>query len=490
MANILAAPALKKIDVGGVTVTAVDLQTALNKARPGDVITLTAGTYSDPVTVVRGGSDEAPITIVGPADGSAIFDGGRKPEDGLYEEGWASDGHWAFVKMTGVAHVTFQHISFRNCWPAVFYLRGVSDTIFSDLQGTGSRHVVFARNSFFRKTRNLLLQNITWVQDPDHDMWEGRTHWKEVKQKKDFKDKSWFNGALFESYDIHGDVTIRHCDVSHAFNAVRMDIADNRVSMSGGKPTVSRNRNVRIYGNRFSFIRDNAIEPEGGLQGWLVAENHFFQVHAALSCDGVTVRDGAFVSNRFLNLSRPEDISNSGGKIIKFLDPADKMPSRSCFGFVTAFNSVRTRTRYVSDAKLKQWTDVNNAVERFAASAKDDEALFSRIKWNPLAKTDALATNDADYPATYKTDGANLGGWDPLSKVFKGKDPVQDINKSLGGWSGELIPTAATQALATNKVTLYGPDKNRATIPAGTGPGYRSLEDLGISAWLGNPVSV
>lgn len=486
MANILAAPSLSRIDVGGVEVTAVDLQTAINRARPGDVITLTAGTYSDPVTVVRGGTGDAPISLVGPKDGSAVFDGKRRPEDGIYEEGWASDGHWAFVKMTGVANVRFEHISFRNCWPAVFYLRGVSDTVFSDLQGTGGRHVVFARNSFFRKTQNILLQNITWVQDPDHDMWEGRTHWKEVKKRNGFENKSWFNGALFESYDIHGDVTIRHCDVSHAFNAVRMDIADNRVSISGGKPTVSRNRNVRIYGNSFSYIRDNAIEPEGGLHGWLVAENHFFQVHAALSCDGVTVRDGAFVANRFLNLSRPDDISNSGGKIIKFLDPDDTMPSPSCFGFVTAFNSIRTRTRYVSDAKLKQWIDVNNAVERFAASAKDDEALFSRVAWNPLAKTDSLVTNDPDYPAAYQADGANVGGWDPQPKVFKGKDPVQNIGASLGGWNGKLTPTASTLAATTKKVTLYGPDRNRTTIPAGNGVGYRSLDDLGLSSWLGN----
>ncbi|MEM8731888.1 MAG: hypothetical protein AAGF79_18405 [Pseudomonadota bacterium] len=486
MADILAGPQLRKIEIGGQDLTIFDLQTAINKARPGDVIRLTPGVYRDPVSMGRGGSNDAPITIIGPKDEDdpAVFDGDRSPEDGLYSDSWATDSHWAFVKLTGVSNVRFERIQFRNCWPAVFYLRGASEIVFSGLKGTGARHVIFARNAFFRRTRNLLLEGITWVQDPNHDMWRGRARWKEVKKRSGFADKSWFNGAMFESYDISGDVTIRDCDVSHAFNAIRMQVPGRRVSVSGGKPSVSRNRNVRIYRNRFSYIRDNAVEPEGGLHGWLVAENLFFQVHAAISCDAVAIRNGAFVANRFLNLSRAEDLSNTGGKIIKFLDPDDPKESPACFEFVTAFNSIRTRTRYVSDAKLKPWTDVNNAVERFAASGKDDTALFSRVSWSQRASTDALSTNDPEYPASYEATGANVGGWDALPKVFEMKDPEPDIGVSLGGWDGELPLSAAAAAQRTKEVDLWGPDGLRTKVAADTGSGYRSVAELGIHHWL------
>ena len=57
--------------------------------------------------------------------------------------------------------------------------------------------------------------------------------------------------------------------------------------MGGAPPPMQHNRNVAIHGNRFSFIRDNAIEPEKGAQNWYVYDNAFYNIHATFSMDRV-----------------------------------------------------------------------------------------------------------------------------------------------------------------------------------------------------------
>ncbi|MGJ5621393.1 hypothetical protein [Sulfitobacter sp. MF3-043] len=413
-----------------------------------------------------------------------MFDAARRPQDGLHHSKWPMDGQWAMFKMLDVGHVVFDNLSFRNCWPQVFYLRGCQDITFRNINGTGARNVIFVRNSDHTVSRGFLVEGMQWVQDVDHDMWAGRVKWKEVKERAGFENKSWFNGALFESYDILGEVTIRDCDVSHAFNAIRMDIKPERVSVEEGQPIISRNRNVRIYRNRFSYIRDNAVEPEKGLHGWLVAENTFFQVHAALSCDAVSIRDGAFVSNCFLNLSRPDDASNTGGKIVKFLSLGDPTPRPLCLGFVTAFNSIRSRTRLVAGARLKDWCNVNNAVERFAASDRDDVTLFAEMEWFEDAFTDAMATNDPGYPDVYHAEGGKVGDWSALPQVFDFDNPDSLCKGQDIGWDGSLPLSSEAAALISIPVTIHGPEDLKKRIPRGGSVGFRNLFDLGLDQWL------
>lgn len=484
MATLIAAPEFSVVRHDGSEITALDLQTALNKANPGDTVHLMPGVYRNPVWLLRGGTKDAPVTVKGPSQGVAMFDGGRKPRDGLHRSKWAMDGQWAMFKMLDVGHIVFDGFSFCDCWPQVFYLRGCHDIAFRRIRGTGARNVIFVRNSDKTLSRGFLIEELQWVQDVYRDMWTGRVKWKEVKERDGYENKSWFNGALFESYDILGDVVIRDCDVSHAFNAIRMDIKSERVSVEDGKPVVSRNRNVRIYRNRFSFIRDNAVEPEKGLHGWLVAENTFFQVHAALSCDAVSIRDGAFVSNRFLNLSRPDDVSNTGGKIVKFLSLGDSTPRPPCSGFVTAFNSIRSRTRLVAGARLKDWCNVNNAVERFAASDRDDIALFAEIEWFENALTDAMATNDPGYPDVYLAKGGKVGDWSALLTVFDFEDPVNLRTEQDFDWDGSLPLSSEAAALKSIPVTIRGPEGLKKRIPRGGPIGFRNLFDLGLDQWI------
>lgn len=493
MTTIHAAPQMSRIEFDGGAATAFDLQTALNKAEPGDTVRLAPGCYRDPVTVSFGGRPGAPVTVEGPdlrrGGRPATFDGGRAMRDGLEGGFKPLDGVWSFVKLTGVSHVTFRNIRVRNCWPHAFYVRQCQHLTFGDIDAVGGRRLVFARSGARLPTRGLLLERIRWVQDPEHAMWRGEAAWAEIKEKPGHADKSWFNGGLLESYDIDGDVTITDCDISHAFNAIRMDLAEGAVADGADGPIVRGNRNVRIVGNRFSHIRDNAIEPERGLDGWLVAENLFFQVHATLSVDAVAIRNLAFVCNRALNVSRPDDAGNTGGKIIKFLDVCDtKRPSASV-GFVSAFNSVRTRTRYVADAALKPWTDRNNAVERFAASDRDDARLFSKVRWAAGASCDGMATNDPSHPTDYLAAGGGVGRWPALARVFDHEDPEPDMGAALGGWSGALPLTEAARGLPAVAVTVFGADGQPVEIAAEGAPGYRPLAALGFVGRVSPPAA-
>jgi hypothetical protein len=50
------------------------------------------------------------------------------------------------------------------------------------------------------------------------------------------------------------------------------------------------NKNVEIFANRFEFVRDNPVEPEGRAERWAIYHNEFYNSHAPISLDGV--RDG------------------------------------------------------------------------------------------------------------------------------------------------------------------------------------------------------
>ena len=81
------------------------------------------------------------------------------------------------------------------------------------------------------------------------------------------------------------------------------------------------NRNVDIADNCFSYIRDNAFEPERAANGWTIHGNTVCEVHAALSLDNV---EGAvyFYDNLLVSSVRPGG-PNSGGRAIKFLKHGD-----------------------------------------------------------------------------------------------------------------------------------------------------------------------
>ena len=493
MAVIYAAPTTRVIDRdGGKNAWAFDLQSAINRAEPGDVVQLLPGRYHKAVSVPVEGHDGEPITIRGQEDGSAILDGGREREQG---RGSAEpmDDDFAFLSLVRTEHIVLEHISIENCWPTGIYLRSVKDIVIRDCHCIGSRYFIYARQLRLWPTQRLLLERLSWVQDPDHDMWDGRVTWRDVKAKAGHFDASFLNGAMFGSYDIEGQVVIRDCKIAHAFNAIRMDIRKSHVRNGNDGPEITRNKDVSIYGNSFAFIRDNAIEPEKGAQDWRVFNNHFFNVHAAFSLDGVALRDCYYVGNWLLNNRRPglADQSNRSGKIFKFLAPpeyTDNMEPAPRSGLWSIFNSVQTRTSYAKQGRTSQWNDAYNAVGLYAADHPEEpgppRALFFELTWNPRIQLRGLATNDAQFPDKYVAEGADVGGYPLIDTVFEIADFEIAPSLPLGGWDGRLNKSAALEALASEELVIERKDGGPLKIRAGLAPGAHDIADLGLSEWM------
>lgn len=494
MTTILAASTTRVIRRDGAKDTwAFDLQSAINRARPGDTIKLTPGRYKTEAVISVAGAKGKPITIQGPKDKSAILDGGRSREDGRHSGMDPMDNDFAFLKLIRTEHIVLEHLSFENCWPTAIFIRGAKDVVIRDCSAEGARFFTYARQLTFSATKRLLLERVKWVQDPDHDMWDGRVTWPEVKARPGQFDASYFNGALFGSFDIQGQVTIRDCEVSHAFNAIRMDIREKRIRQKKDGPTITRNRDVAIYRNKFAFIRDNAIEPEMGAENWRVFNNWFFNVHAAFSLDGVAARDLCYVGNRLLNNRRPGLVGqpNQGGKIFKFLGPPEKtnnMEPRPRKGLWSIFNSVQSRTTYAKKGRTKEWNDAYNVVGLYAAEHPEDPGpprpMFDKMFWNDKISVRGMVTNDVTFPKSYQDEGAKVDGFEVADSVFDLSDFEIDPDLPLGGWDGKLSKTDATKQHKSRKLEIDRRGKKPLKIKAGLSPGYHSVEDLGLSDWL------
>jgi hypothetical protein len=494
MTTIPAAPTLRIIrrDRGKDT-WASDLQSAINRARPGDVVLLTPGRYPKAAVVSVSGTKGKPITIRGPKTGTAVLDGGRPRDDGRHSGLDPMDDDFAFLKLIQAEHIVLERFTFENCWPTAIFIRAAKDIAIRDCNATGSRFFTFARQYDFRPTKRLILERINWVQDPDHDMWDGRVTWPEIKARPGHYDASFFNGALFGSFDIEGQVIIRDCEVAHAFNAIRMDVRKKRIKRRKDGPTITRNRDVAIYHNKFAFIRDNAIEPEKGAEDWRVFNNRFFNVHAAFSLDRVAARDLFYIGNWILNSRRPGLVGqpNQSGKIFKFLGPPDekgKPKPRPRKGLWSIFNSVQTRTVYAKKGRTTEWNDAYNAVGLYAAEHPDKPGpprpVFFGMFWNDKISIRGMATNDATFPKAYENEGAKTHGFRAIGKVFDVKDFDIDPSLPLGGWDGLLPKTRATRRLKSQKLVIDRRRGGPLTFAAGLQPGAHPVEELGLSDWL------
>jgi hypothetical protein len=111
------------------------------------------------------------------------------------------------------------------------------------------------------------------------------------------------NGALFRSKDILGNVKFANNYVYDAYNGIRATI-----SSSCRRNAACRDRTnlgFEIAGNVFKNIRDNPIEPEGHAANWIIKQNIFVNVHAAVSTDGVSGHDMLVFGNIFALVGVP-----------------------------------------------------------------------------------------------------------------------------------------------------------------------------------------
>ena len=469
---------------------AFDLQTAINRAAPGDTVQLLPGRYTMPVQMTTSGQLGAPIKLVGPKTGRAILDGGGVPQNARNIGLKPMDGEFAFIKVFNARRLILRGLTFVNNWPTSIYLRGASDITVQDCDFKRGRFAIYARQGKTIKTERLLIEKCHWIQDPEHQMWRGEITWENVKSQQSSNDASHFNGAFFGSYNISGDVTIRSCQIRHAFNAVRMDMDDKLIKVRGTEELkIPRNRDVAIYDNDFSFIRDNAVEPESGAESWYVFNNRFLNIHGTFSLDQVSCQDMFYLGNTILNNRKPEqgNTDRSGGVIFKFFkatDADDNPPLAPRTTLWSAYNSVQTRTSYVKKGATMYWRDAYNAVGLYNEDHPDVTApprvAFNNFGWkHGDVVVRGMATNDCDYPQGYPVEKVITDGIKRLiAPPFEIKDTDPDPDACLGGWNGRLKKSKALAALKCPALRITRMRGRDFHIPAGLSPGAHPIETL------------
>jgi hypothetical protein len=469
---------------------ALDLQTVINKANPGDVIELLPGDYIAPVVIAVSGTKDKPITIRGPKQGRARMEGGRTREQGRSGGMKPTDGDFAFIKIFHAEHIRIEGLAFDNCWPSSIFVRSAQNIEIRNCSGRGSRYFVYARQTKRRDTKGITLDGVNWVQDRHFEMWQGKVTWKDVKAKPGHIDNSFFNGAMFGSFDIKGDVTIRNCEISHAFNAIRMDIRAKRIKGTKDEPRITRNRKVRVYNNKFSFIRDNAVEPEMGAEDWAIYNNHFFNCHAAMSLDGVAIRDYVIIGNWFLNTERPggrPKQKNTGGKIFKFLAPpelTDNMEPAPRKGLWSVFNSVQARTNYAVEGRSRQWSDRYTLMGLYAKEHPVEPAplqqVFELMTWTEGMEVAEMVTNEPCFPQKYSAQGGQVAGQRVSGPVFEASQFDYKLCAPLGGWNGKLKRTDAVKGFRSSAFKIKRKTGKSLIFRTGLPYGASPVADLGL----------
>ena len=295
------------------------LREAAERATPGSIIRLAAGTYrrfaDDPPIRIRGpqGLPDKPIIIRGAsgATGSrpTIIDGSRRLDDGMaIAEQFGPAGGRArdledlitqnqyrtrqavnCLVFEGAAHLVIEELTIRNCWPtSIVFLSSHHVTL-------GANTIVGSTYPFFIDPRSdhFVVENSIWTQDdsgyaPDESGYSGRYDlrpkpgrmWDTVPWGVSHHgSRAYLNGGLIGSFGTRGDVIVRHNVIRNAYNGVRF--RSNRCEVP------ECNVNVEIYDNDFQFIRDNPIEPEDQAVNWWVHHNRIYNAHAWFSLDGV-----------------------------------------------------------------------------------------------------------------------------------------------------------------------------------------------------------
>jgi hypothetical protein len=200
--------------------------------------------------------------------------------------------HSHCVRLRHVAGIILSDLGFEDCWLSAALVVNSRDVTLerSVIHGSTFGMLVVATSGMEADVHTFRLRETHWLQSPAAyradrsacaaperdlscavDVWDqlpwGITHhhiWRPL------------NGALFGAYNVAGNVLFENNVVERAYNGFRM------ISERPGT-----GRNIEIRGNRFRLVRDNAVEPEGRGDGWVIKHNAFENVHAWISTEGV-----------------------------------------------------------------------------------------------------------------------------------------------------------------------------------------------------------
>lgn len=445
----------------------VSLQSALAAARAGDMIQMLPGVYpvrpgTQELVFPRGGEADQPITLRGLGQQTVIRGTGERTErsllplkaldperEPLFLPRFDVDTNCILIENR--EWITIDNIMLQDCGDAAVHTRNSSFISLTNAHITGGRYAFLAVG---RRSHHFLLEGNQWFQDPQGAMWT-RNHWCEYKHssKGQLTD---LNGAFFGSVDIAGGVVVRDNAVHHAFNAIRMDV--DTAALVG-----KVNYNVEIYGNTFTHIRDNVVEPEVDATNWWVFDNDIRNAHAWFSFDGKHGGRWYILENRgwwddkpsrecadnprcawWRTVTDAEAIAldcadpHAGGRVLKFRQDAPSVFAPGPLSVVN--NSWYLRASVIRNVRLGDIRHINNAIgycrrADFAAGdwrpAECDPAApyFDGVidrSWDYEFEYDL--SNHPDFPKSLQRSGYQVDG---VQVPFT--DPVFE-----NGWHGRL----------------------------------------------------
>ncbi|MEZ5923449.1 MAG: hypothetical protein R3D57_03605 [Hyphomicrobiaceae bacterium] len=208
--------------------------------------------------------------------------------------------------------ITIEDVDFDSCWLAAIRVK--------------TSHAITLRRAFItrgsygmvvrgrkrgqpaeRRSSDITVEDSTWVQDTtgyegndarfgackaDHrwksgcpgDMWR-TIPWGSVHHGS----YDHFNGALLTTSHVAGPIVFRRNAIFNAYNGVRLTVRQCSNAIKDGEGDAvceDYSHGIWIYGNRFSYIRDNPVELEDWAVDAFVYDNEFHNSHAWLSLDG------------------------------------------------------------------------------------------------------------------------------------------------------------------------------------------------------------
>ncbi|BDW89070.1 hypothetical protein [Thalassospira tepidiphila] len=411
------------------------LDQAIARSRPGQMIRMIAGDYcfDEPLRFPRSGTADQPIIVRGEPD--AIIDAAKLPDPSVSASNPGRDGYAVF-QLIDVAHIRLELFTIKRAWPSAVYIENSQHLAFRDLDITEGTYAFYANGE---QTRGISITDCRWVQNPD--IWR-QIRWDEIHDGKDEDgnvievEYRYLNGAFFGSDDIIGDVEIIRNDICDCYNGVRMDVSQHNLDA----PVGSFNRDVRIFDNRFRYIRDNPIEPEATALGWWIGRNRFYNCHKLFSQDGVRGGFWYYFANICWFDSRPgpEGDENNGGAVFKL----GKGGSVAQPGYISAclHNSFFLRQKYIKKGTTRGLINARNAIEHAdPAKLPDDLMPFDQTFFGPADKLSLSA--DGPLPVLFEGDLANHPTYPEVFDPYDGvlRDPrVSDDPLFEDGLSGRF----------------------------------------------------
>ncbi|MEQ9348223.1 MAG: hypothetical protein RIG26_17450 [Thalassospira sp.] len=444
------------------------LDKAIAQSQPGQIIRMIAGEYSfeHPLRFPRDGTLENPIIVRG--ETGVVIDAAKQPDATVSASNPGRDG-FAVFQLIDVAHVRIEQLSITRAWPSAIYIENSHNLAFKGL-GIAEGTYAFYANGL--RSERISIVECRWVQD--QSMWR-TIRWDEIHDGKDndgnvIKVKyRYLNGAFFGADDIAGDVEIARNEIRDCYNGVRMDVSADNLDA----PVGTYNRDVRIFDNHFSYIRDNPVEPEATAVGWWIGRNRFYNCHKLFSQDGVRGGFWYYFSNICWFDSRPgpEGDENNGGAVFKL--GKGGVVAQPDYISVCMHNSFFLRQKYIKKGTTRGLTNARNVIEHVNPETLPEDLM-------PLDQTFFGDENGLDLSATpplpVKFTG-DLANHDTYPAVFDRYDDVLiDPRPARGpvfvdGLAGNFDLRMEYQVGYQNDIIIQMPDGNVWVSPACYWPG-------------------